>query len=602
MILVPIKKDFKKSKAGFTLVECVVSAAIFAILAMAVYGIASSITRGALFYRQDMTISRLADQYLEIARNIPYSQIGTINGNPHGILSDLPNATIATIDNTSYKIYYAVSYVDDPADGTALAGTDPAPNDYKQIKLYIQNVTTGLVSNFLTTIAPKGLEGLSSGGALSIQVINSVGQPVPNATITITNNALTPRINLTRTADSSGNWIEVGLPDSANSYHIVVTKGGYSTDQTYPISGQNPNPIKADSTISNGQVTRVSFAIDQLSTLVFNTLNQTCGAMGNIGLEVRGSKLIGTPNVLKFDNNYISDSNGLITLNNLEWDNYTPILTAATNMIYGSSPIQQVNLSPNTSQQFALILGPKTTNSLLVIVKDSSTQNAIEGVNVELKSTSPSSDGSGITGGSTWTQNSWTGGSGQIYIGDPTMYSNDSGSISTGVIPYGLRLYYNGTLYSLSGTLTSSTFDTGTASSTYSTISWQPTSQDPATSIKFQIATNNDNLTWNFVGPDGTSATYYTVSGTMINSVNNNSRYVRYKAFLNTTDTSKTPVLTSVSINYVSGCSTPGQVMFPGLSAGSNYQLIAGITGYSTQTINNINISGNNVLQVLLSH
>ena len=295
-----MKKDSKKSRAGFTLVECVVSAAIFAILALAVYGIASSIIRGVLFYRQDIIISRLADQYLEIVRNIPYSQVGTINGNPHGILPDLPNAATLTIDSTTYKIYYAVSYVDDPADGTILSGTDPAPDDYKQIKLYIQNVSTGFVSNFLTNIVPKGLEGLSSGGALSIQVINSVGQPVPNATITIVNNALTPHINLTRTTDSSGNWIEVGLPDSANSYHIVATKSGYSTDQTYPVSAQNPSPIKTDATILNGQVTDISFAIDQVSTLVFNTMDQICGALGNIGVGVSGAKLIGTPNVLKF--------------------------------------------------------------------------------------------------------------------------------------------------------------------------------------------------------------------------------------------------------------------------------------------------------------
>ena len=60
-----------------------------------------------------------------------------------------------------------------------------------------------------------------------------------------------------------GNWIEVGLPPSVNGYHIVVTKPGYSTDQTYPITPQNPNPTKPDATIMSGQVTQVSIVTDR---------------------------------------------------------------------------------------------------------------------------------------------------------------------------------------------------------------------------------------------------------------------------------------------------------------------------------------------------
>ncbi len=592
---------FNKNSKGFSLVEILVSTGIFVILALAVYNTAAAIIRNVFLYQQDTVVAGLADQYLEIARNLPYSQVGTISGNPHGVLVDLPNATTTVIGTTGYKIYYAVSYVDDPSDGTALLGTDPAPNDYKQVKLYVQNLTTSSVSSFFTSIVPKGLEGLNSGGALSIQVINSVGQPVPDATINITNTVVVPNINLTRTADANGNWVEVGLPDSANDYHIVVTKNGYSTDQTYPVSGQNPNPIKTDATIANGQVTKISFAIDQVSTLVFNTLDQACAPLSSVGLEVSGSKLIGTPSLLKFDNTYTSNGSGLITLNNLEWDDYTPVLTGSTYMIYGSSPIQQINLAPNTSQMFSLIVGPKTSNSLLVIVKDAATGNPLEGANIDLQTISPANDTYGMTGGSTWTQNSWLGGAGQSDIGDATEYFSDDGNINTSTIPYGLRLFFNGTTYSPSGILVSSTFDTGTASSTYSTISWQPTSQNPATAVKFQIATNNDDKTWNFVGPDGTNATYYTVSGTTISSTNNNNRYVRYEAFLSTTDTTLTPIVTSVSVNYVSGCSTPGQFMFPSLSGGSNYNVVANMSGYSTQTINNLNVSGNNILQISLS-
>ncbi|MDD5318254.1 MAG: prepilin-type N-terminal cleavage/methylation domain-containing protein [Candidatus Pacebacteria bacterium] len=588
---------------GFTLIESLVSIFIFVLLALAVYQTSAAVIRETRTFRETTTISGLADQYMEVVRNMPYSQIGTINGNPHGNLYDQPNATTTVVNGTAYQIYYVVNYIDDPADGTILAGTDPAPNDYKQVKLYVKNTVTGVTTSFFSNFVPKGLENINNAGAFSIKVFDAVGQPISGASISIRNATITPAINLSRISDASGNWIEVGLPDAANSYHVVVTKNGYSTDQTYPVSGSNPNPIKADSTIANGQVTQVSFSIDQLSNLVINTVDQTCSALSGVGLRVQGSKLIGTPNVLKFDKTYTSDGNGQVSLSNLEWDNYTPsLISTSTYMVYGSSPIQQINILPNTNQTFALLLGPETANSLLVIVKDASTGNAIEGANVDLQTLSPQTDTNKLTGGSNWSQQSWTGGSGQENFVDPTMYSQDDGNISTNDIPTGMRLISNnGQAVVNSGSLISSSFDTGATTTTYTNLNWQPTSQDPAATVKFQIATNNDNATWNFVGPDGTASTYYTVPGTSISPSSNNNRYIRYKAFLSTTDLAKNPVVTSVGINYVAGCFTPGQVFFPGLTAGSNYQLVVSMPGYQTKTISDLNISGYNILQVSLS-
>jgi type II secretory pathway pseudopilin PulG len=588
-------------RQGFTLVENVVGIAIFLTLALMVYGASVALSRDIRSYQQEATLSSLADEYLEIARNLPYSQVGTLSGNPHGFLPDQPNATSTTWNGVTYQIYYVVNYVDDPADGTAASSSDSAPNDYKQIKLYIKSLATNITTAFATTISPKGLENTANSGSLSIKVFNAVGQPVPNATINITNTAITPNINLTRQSDASGNWIEVGLPDSVNGYHIVVTKGGYSSDQTYPITAGNPNPTKPDETIANGQTTQVSFAIDQTSLLTFNTLDQSCAPLSGIGIEVTGTKLIGTPSVLKFDQSYTSDSNGQVIINPIEWDTYTPVLsTGSANMIYGSSPIQEVSMLPNTAQTFALILGPKTTNSLIVIVKDSATSNPLEGATVDLHTPS-GSDLIETTGGSVWSQTSWDDGPGQKDFVDPTGYSADDGGISTSVVPDGVRLASVGANYISAGSLTSSSFDTGTASSSYTTLTWQPSSQDPATSIAFQVATNNDDATWNYVGPDGTNGTYYTVPGTTISTSNNNNRYIRYKVFLSTTDPTKTPVLTSTTVNYVSGCFTPGQAMYAGLSGGAGYSVTISHAGYQPQSVGPQSVNGYEVLPITLS-
>ncbi|HUO55822.1 MAG TPA: hypothetical protein VMU27_00065 [Candidatus Paceibacterota bacterium] len=585
---------------GITLISAVVAVAIFALISLAAYGALTAIIRDTNTLREQVVISSLADRYMEIARNLPYSQIGTLSGNPPGMLPDLPNAASTTVNGTTYDIYYDVTYVDDPADGLISSSTDydPNPNDYKQVRLNIQNMQTGVVIPFVTTMVPKGLEGLANGGALAIKVFNAVGQPVPNASITIVNNSLSPHLNLLRTTDANGNWTEVGLPDSVNSYSITATKSGYSSDQTYAASSTNPNPTKPYATISNGQVTQISFSIDQVSSLQLNLVNATCQPINGVGVELRGQKLIGTPNVYKFDNTYTSKSNGAILLPALEWDTYTPAVVTPSYMIYGSSPIQQINVLPGTNEQSELVLGPTTANSLLVDVKDASTGNPIRGATVELMSTSPSYDTTLLTEGSTWTQADWSGGSGQQQFTVSNQYYQDDGNVDTQTLPTGLRLVQGPNGYVSSGSLESSTFDTGTGSTTYTTIAWTPTSQSASTSVAFQIATNNDNATWNYLGPDGTVSTYYTVPNTSIYAGASNNRYIRYKTYLSSLSTTTTPVLSSVNLNYVSGCAAPGQAMFAGLQAGNNYTLIVSMSGYTTQTITNLSINGYNTLEV----
>ena len=589
----------KGTEGGFSFVEVIISLGIFLALSLTAYQVMSVLISGSQVNREQVSVAALADQYLEIARNLPYSQVGTTSGNPHGNLVDFPNATTVTYNNNTYKIYYEVTYIDDPADGTITGGTDFASNDYKQVKLKIQNNRTNVTSTFITTVVPKGLENLSSGGALSLQVIDANGDPVPGATLTITNTLISPAINLTRTADTQGKWIEVGLPVSINGYHVVATYPGYSTDSTSPITVSNPNPTKPDATIANGQVTALSFAIDLPADLTFLSMDQSCNPLTGITMGVRGAKLIGTPNVYKFDNTYVSNGSGQVALSGIEWDTYTPAIGGSTYMMYGSSPIQEIQLFPTTSQLFTVMLGPKSTYSLLVIVKDAATNNPIEGAQVDLISGTTVTK---FTGGNQFAQQNWSGGSGQASFTNSTKYFSDDSHISTTTNPIGVRLIQSGkTVLATSGWLISSTFDTGSsANANYSTLTWQPTSQTLGTTAKFQIATNNDNLTWNFIGPDGTASTYYTTPATNIASVHTGKRYIRYKLYLETTNNKKNPTITSVGVNYVSGCYTPGQVMFPNLS-NTTYSLTVSAPGFQTQTLTGIAVNSNNTFEVLLS-
>lgn len=97
-----------------------------------------------------------------------------------------------------------------------------------------------------------------------------------------------------------------------------------------------------------------------------------------------------------------------------------------------------------------------------------------------------------------------------------------------------------------SGTLTSSTFDAG-SNVGFNYLSFS-TSIPSGTNIEFQVASNNDNSTWNYVGPDGTSSTYFTFAGAIpFNTISN--RYFRYQATFTSSNSSQ-PILNDITLSY----------------------------------------------------
>lgn len=103
-----------------------------------------------------------------------------------------------------------------------------------------------------------------------------------------------------------------------------------------------------------------------------------------------------------------------------------------------------------------------------------------------------------------------------------------------------------------SGTFVSSVKDANPApgfTPTWTTLSFADVA--PAgTAVQFQVAGSNSVYgPFTFVGPDGTSASYYTSSGADLSQFDGD-RYLRYEAFLTTNNSSVTPSLSSASVCF----------------------------------------------------
>ncbi len=571
------------SHNAFTLIEVLVGVAVFLIVGLAAYNGYAGLFRLINASQTKITALNLANEQFEIARNMPYTDVGIIGGIPKGKLA---HTQVLNRGGINFTVTTTVRNLDLPFDGT-IGGSpnDLSPADNKLVDITVSCDTCINYKPVSLTgqVAPKNLETASNNGALFIRVFDANGQPVQGAAVHIVNVATTTTIIIDDVTDSTGMLQIVDVPPGTDAYRITVSKSGYSTDRTYPQGGaDNPSPAKPDATVLLQQVTQVSFAIDRLSSMAISSVTPLCEVVPNFDFALVGSKLIGT-NVPKFSQNMVTDGAGALSLsNNMEWDTYTVVPTDAAYDVAGLNPLNPTTLNANSSQQIQIVAIPRDPRSVLVTVKDSATQLPISDAEVTLSKTGWSS--TQTTGKGFINQTDWSGGSGQANWSNTATYWSDDAGVDVTTVPGLVTLSLAFGTYSPSGTLQSSTFDTGSPSNFY-TLTWSPADQPVVTgaeSVRFQIATASTSApyTWKFFGPDGTSATYYTVPNTPINTIHNGDRYLRYKIYVSTAAATSTPTVTDAAFTFTSSCTPPGQVIFSGLSSGT-YHIHVTKTGYS---------------------
>ena len=154
----------------------------------------------------------------------------------------------------------------------------------------------------------------------------------------------------------------------------------------------------------------------------------------------------------------------------------------------------------------------------------------------------------------------WIRSSPSTYANGQRVISTDNGSSFTAdsTRDFNFRAYMQ-TGYAASGNLVSGLFDSNPstgATPAWTTLSW--TASTPAnTAVQFQAAaSNSESGPFNFVGPDSTAGTFFTTSGASLSQFNG-LRYLKYKAYLSTTNSAATPAVNDVTACYTVTVATP---------------------------------------------
>ena len=255
-----------KMGRGFTFIDVIVGISLMLIVFLGIFGAFQLGLKVVGLSEAKITATALANQQIEMIRNLPYQSVGVIGGFPAGVLEPV---TTTIINNIEYTIETRVDFVIDPADGIA-PPDDDCPNDYKKVEVRVSwpGRFAGEVK-LVTDVAPQNLiqECEILGGILSVSVFDAYGTMVPFPLIEV-KDPLTDEVLKTATPVEGQHYF--ALPSS--TYKVVVSKPGYSLDRTYGLD-EIANPEKPHPVVLEGQLTEISFSIDRLSTFLVNTLS-----------------------------------------------------------------------------------------------------------------------------------------------------------------------------------------------------------------------------------------------------------------------------------------------------------------------------------------
>jgi hypothetical protein len=211
----------------------------------------------------------LAGDGIEYVRSLPYDSIGNVEGVPSG---PVPQTEVINLNDIEYTRRTLIAYADAPEDGLGDDDTNGLLNDYKFVKVTVSWDIKGQTReiNTVSYFAPPGIETSAGGGTLAINVLDAYGAPVSGAEIRIINNDLSDPIDLNRFSNVDGRANLIAAP-AGGGYEIVVSKEGYSTAQTYTTDSTNVNPTPQQLSVIEGSLTTGTFQIDELTDLAVHT-------------------------------------------------------------------------------------------------------------------------------------------------------------------------------------------------------------------------------------------------------------------------------------------------------------------------------------------
>ncbi|MFA5867803.1 MAG: hypothetical protein WC891_07595 [Actinomycetota bacterium] len=353
-----------KRQAGYTLMETLLALSLIVLAFVAVLPLYFVLTNYVVNNRLRAVADNVASREMERIRKTSYNQVGIVGGNPNGIF--LADRDEAQSSGGVFHIAVRISWVDDPMDGTAAAGTDALPNDFKLARVTVTKAGVAKpLAELSANISAESEESAITGGNIIAKAFLSDGvTSVSDARIDITTGPASPLAGWTN-GEGSALFAQLAASVSPGDYSLKISKVGYVVRVDQEIQ---------TTTVVFGQTRTVTFLIDQPGHLIVRLLDPG-------GTVINKYSKITLSNADFGDIKYTA-ATGLFDLASLFPGNYEISADAAA---YSPTitPVSVI-VAPNGSQTVNITLQPTPSGHLHLETFDAVTSGRLGIVDVAL--------------------------------------------------------------------------------------------------------------------------------------------------------------------------------------------------------------------------
>ncbi|MFZ2192754.1 MAG: carboxypeptidase-like regulatory domain-containing protein [Candidatus Moraniibacteriota bacterium] len=391
-----MKSSQSVDKKGFLLIEALTVLFIFSLITVTFYSVLSVGIRYIQDSKNRLGALAIANEKIEIIRNLKYDDIGTSGG---AIEGNIPQDENVSENASHYNVHIDVVYVDDPFDGIAFADTVWF-EDYKKVTVTVSwgsgenSSKVELVSRFV----PPGKEVPHIGdGILSVNIFSNQpgGAGISDAKVQIYNPDT--GINTYGMTDASGNVTFMGsnVTDSIQKYQLAITKSGYETVMTMPPYPENLyTPVDIHASVVTGSMNVKDIVQNKLANIEISSVNYLNEAISNANFHLTGGRKLGnmaidpfTP-VYSFDDDITTDSSGKEVLSSVSPGEYNLSLIGSTaddyEIINTAETTPFLLLSSDGTLSVEVKLASTTVTALLATIISDTDDSTISGANVKL--------------------------------------------------------------------------------------------------------------------------------------------------------------------------------------------------------------------------
>lgn len=344
---------------GFGLVEMVMSTTLFLIISAPLIGVLLASVAQQKLAKERTLAAQTAQSAIETIRAMPYSSVGTTNGNPAGTVQPTQAASSFGIAGLDATVTTRISFMDD-----APSTSYRTRADYKRVTVtVVRNGDSKPLTQDVTFVAPPGggaYAGQSEGIVLAQVIDVALNTPIPGANVLLSGGP-TPQRN--DTTDANGSVVFPSLLPTtpvADHYDVTVSAPGYTT-----MREDTPPGSAARSAMVGGQTFQTVIRVYKGSTIYVTAKNPD----GSLYTGAATATISSTRGTQSF-----SFSGGQLTVQTLAGEPVVPNVSytaqvLAANGAYSTATTQTVPTSYPTdlTKTFTLTLGAPTTMVALTV-------------------------------------------------------------------------------------------------------------------------------------------------------------------------------------------------------------------------------------------